>query len=332
VKGQRTLSLVLALVTAGLVGGVLFLGQQVTDDPGLEVLVLTRNVGAGERHTPHHYRIVRRQDTTVRTAASEGGVLTPQLLEQGANGAPAQQLAFWNLEFRQGMMAGSVVDYSLHLGHRLPLAPHQRGVALEINRITGVEGFLRRGELVSVVATIRLENDRENNAYAKMLFEDLPVLFVSPGFTRIFVDPPPVAADSAEDAEEEEPAAQGVVIVAATINPIPLIYKSDSTMAYEWVEYQARQRGDVDEEGFALSNPFAPQSAVVQFGSQVEILAMLQRADGQFALMLQPQTGRASFETPGYSLGTLIAPLVVREERIAAELEAQRTETEEEPP
>jgi len=131
-------------------------------------------------------------------------------------------------------------------------------------------------------------------------------------------DGTPVTVDLAAASDREDKA---IIVVAAKTDPVPIIFESEQTMNYEWYEERARARGAVDESGRGLGNPFTPEDADVVFGSQVEILGMLQRADAQFTLLLQPQEGAETFVTPGFSMHALVVPLAVRDAELRARLD-----------
>ena len=119
-----------------------------------------------------------------------------------------------------------------HLGPAVIVQPYERAVSLLVKQDQGLAGILRPGMHVGVVATLP---DDDGNLFAKTMLEDLRVLYVSPDFQarpdapitaemtvnpgQQTTNPAPVRASAGSTLARE-----GIVIVAAAIDPQPIHY------------------------------------------------------------------------------------------------------------
>ncbi len=124
---------------------------------------------------------------------------------------------------------GDVIT-SQHLGGQsIALQPNERAVALEVTDAAGLAGLLKPGDLVGVTAVLNLGNA---GTYAKVIAEDLRVLYVSPEYSAL--DPAvyeqaqnPDAAQSGsayQNAQVPDRKKTGVVVLAVSIDAQAIAY------------------------------------------------------------------------------------------------------------
>ena len=315
-RSATAFAILFAILAATAVALFLFLSRSAFADRDLvPVWVLAQDVGAGQQNDPVLYRVEDRPPTTLPSTGPLG-LMGPGLVD-GQDEDYLERL--YNLEFRYPMRAGSVVDVATHLGRSFALHPDERGIALTVDKVSGIAGFIAPGDRVSILASLQVDRDDLEAVYAKMLFDNLRILYVEPNFQRRLIMQAPNNGE-AGDATEGDISATGTIVVAASLHTIPIVFKHRQTMMHEWFRAEAELRGWV-VEGEPLDNPFEERPPEVQFGSQVEIIAALQRADAQFSLMLQPQPPYELMEldTPGFTLSSITLPLELAEREFLAE-------------
>ncbi len=152
-----------------------------------------------------------------------------------------------------------------HLGPAVDLRPDERGVAVKVRADTGLAGLLRPGMAVGVVATLHVSPPSDqsqaglymqgNAVYAKLLLENLRVVYVSPDFQArpdvpvtlratvtagnlggasqggLFAGGSPQGSTSS--AEPAQAPKEGVLVLAAGTRPVQVVYvpPTDAAMA-----------------------------------------------------------------------------------------------------
>ena len=117
-----------------------------------------------------------------------------------------------------------------HLGPAVAVQPYERAVSLKVKPDQGLAGILRPGMQVGVVATLPDDN---GNVYAKTMIEDLRVVYVSPEFmarpdapitAEMTIQPGQGSSSPAppRSGSANPIAREGIVIVAASIDPYPI--------------------------------------------------------------------------------------------------------------
>lgn len=258
------------------------------------IVVTTRNMGAGERLLPEDLTTVSRPVNAV-----PDHVLVPADLET---------LRTRNLVLGTPRLAGEYIHAS-HLNEAIRLRASERGIMLSVDAVSGLAGLLRPGDLVGVVAVVHVQDRRDQvETYSKILFEDLRVLYISPEFQRTLVQ----AAEPVMTEEEKEAArggSSGVVMVAASLLPTPLVYERQETLAHEGWERLASGLPDNDPRR-DRPNPYGDLPPTAVWMNQVELLTMLQAAEAAFVLYRQPPTDVRIFSTtPGSSIAQLLLPI-----------------------
>lgn len=219
-----------------------------------------------------------------------------------------------------------------HLGPAVAVQAHERAVSLLVKQAQGLAGILRPGMRVGVVATLP---DDDGAIYAKTLLEDLRVVYVSPDF-QARPDVPVTAemtvengsatsSTSTRSANSGSLAREGIVIVAAPIDPQPIYYvpiTETLPLTYTLIS-DGEQRQDTTALATYADQPLAiweapvgvPDmlSAKTTWVTPVELLAALNAAGQAFTLVLMPDAAEP-YVSSGLSLSTLIPPSPALEE------------------
>ncbi len=253
------------------------------------LVVAARDLGAG---------------TVLRAADLEIRQVPAPLPSTDALGDPASLLGRTLSVVR---FAGETVT-PLHLGAAVPLASHERGIAVRVATDSGLAGLLQPGQRVGLVAVVSDWQGQNEFGYAKALIENVRVLWVSPNFR---LRPATFLPDS-ELAESPNLPREGLVVLAASIQPAPIIYETQRTLQVRAI------RRALDAEAAAGDPTELAESVDVEllreelpqviWGVPLEMIAALNHAGSSFTLVLQPPVGDP-FTTPGFSLERLLVPL-----------------------
>ncbi|MCO6451205.1 MAG: Flp pilus assembly protein CpaB [Caldilineales bacterium] len=258
------------------------------ETPTVDVVVAARDLGAG----------------AVLSAADLSTIT------QAADLAPAESVSDVALLIGQTL---AVVRYQgeavsvRHLGQPVTLQPHERAVSLRVEQDQGLGGILRPGMYVGVVATL---TDANGDLYAKAVVEDLRVLYVSPEFQAR--PQTPISGELTVESGQTSAirnsggnasAREGVVIVAAAIDPAPITYAPiTETLALTYTLPSL--------ESGLVTTWQPPQgmpdwlNADVQWATPVELLAALNAAGRSFSLVLMPEMPEP-YISPGLNLLSL---------------------------
>ena len=258
------------------------------------ILVASRNIGAGERLLPEDLTTASRPVTAVP--------------DQVLVAADLETLRTRNLVLGTPRLEGEYI-HTVHLNEAMRLRPSERRIALSVDSVSGLAGLLRPGDLVGVVAVVHVQDRRDQvETYSKILFEDLRVLYISPEFQRTLVQAAePVMTE--EEAEAARGSGSGVVLVAASLLPMPLIYERQETLAHEGWERLAAGLPENDPRR-DRPNPYEDLPPTAVWMNQLELLTMLQAADASFVLYGQPPVAERIFSTtPGSSIAQLLLPI-----------------------
>lgn len=204
--------------------------------------------------------------------------------------------------------AGETVA-SRHLGPAVPLAGHERAVAVRVAADAGLAGLLQPGQHVGLVAVVRDRQGQNELGFAKSLIEDLRVLWISPGFR---LQPAAYLPETAEDRDLRDPPREGLVVLAASTRPVPILYEAQRTLQVRAIRRALEAEAASAQEG-ELAATVDPDSLreelpYVIWGVPVEMIAALNHAGSSFTLVLQPPLSEP-YATPGFSLEGLLAPL-----------------------
>lgn len=301
-KRHKTLALVLGLVTTVLLALVLW----PQETPTVPVVVAARDLGAGATLTPADLDVVM---LPVDQAPADAAAAVEDLV--------GKSLAVVRF-------AGEPIT-PRHLGVAVSLAPDERGIAVRVTADTGLAGLIAPGQKVGLVATFQDRQTRR--AFAKVLFEDVRVLYVSPGFRARPDRPITYRASVADGQVEAEPAAspsytangsqEGIVVLAATTDPMPILYEAQETLhvrairkvlgVEEGVEGDV-QMASLETDPLGLGELPEEQPPQVVWGVPVEMIAALNHAGASFTLVLQPEEA-APYTTPGFDLKQMLAPI-----------------------
>ena len=253
------------------------------------VVVAARDLGAGT--------VLKASDLKIRQVPSPQAV-TPSLDNPG----PLMGRTLSVVRF-----TGEIVT-AQHLGPAVPLASHERGIAVRVATDSGLAGMLQPGQSVGLVAVMTDWQGQNELGFAKSLIENVRVLWISPRF-RLHPDsflPGP------GDEEAQQLPKEGLVVLAASTQPAPIIFETQRTL-----QVRAIQRA-LDAEAHAGSPPDLADSVDLELLQEelpyviwavpVEMIAALNRAGSSFTLVLQPPVGEP-YTTPGFSLERLLLPL-----------------------
>lgn len=295
---NKSLSLILGLVTAVLLAAALW----PQEEAAVTVVVAARDLGAGAT--------LRSADlTTVSLPVSQApsdGVADPDALL-------GKSLAVVRF-------SGEAIT-PRHIGVAVTLQANERGIAVKVAADTGLAGLIQPGQKVGLVATVQERQSRQ--AFAKTLIEDVRVLYVSPSF-RARPDQPITYRASVQNGQSAEADAQsqgyqpaaneGIVVLAAITDPMPILYEAQETLHVRAI----RKVLGLDEESLTVSDqedPFGLGASIpeeqppqVVWGVPVEMIAALNAADASFTLVLQPEDA-APYTTPGFDLKQMLSPI-----------------------
>jgi len=126
---------------------------------------------------------------------------------------------------------------SAHLGEpSLPLAPNERAVGVQVSDSGGLAGVLRPGDYVGVTA-VMLRTGSTSNVYSKVVAEGLRVVYVSPEFRALHLDPEAQAtADSSSAVVTQRRSQTGTVNLAVPVDATTVSYVfADAIGHYETV-------------------------------------------------------------------------------------------------
>jgi len=215
------------------------------------------------------------------------------------------------------------------------LGPDERAVAVRVKQDRGLAGLLQPGARVGVVATLP---DSNGDLFAKAVIENLRVLYVSPDF-QARPDPSPglragapataqmTVADGESSglvtspgatASSSKPANEGVILLAAPIDPQPVAYVPISqTLTADTdliLDEETGEPGDqptvrpLDQAAFddlihAVASDF--ENAQLLYVSPVELLAALNAEKDALTLYLMPEEA-----PPLYSNGPSLSELL----------------------
>lgn len=203
--------------------------------------------------------------------------------------------------------AGETVT-AQHMGPAVPLASHERGIAVRVTPDTGLAGLLQPGQRVGLVAVVSDRQGQNEFGFAKALIENVRVLWVSPSFRLR----PASFLPDAESAAERRLPTDGLVMLAASTQPAPILYETQHTLQVRAVhkalaaEAAAGEWTDLAESVDA--EQLQEELPQVIWGVPLEMIAALNHAGSSFTLVMQPPVGDP-YTTPGFSLERLLAPL-----------------------
>jgi len=295
---NKSLSLVLGLITTVLLAAALWPQQEAL----VNVVVAARDLGAGAA--------LRAADlTTISLPAS-----------QAPSDALADPEALIGKSLAVVRFSGEAIT-PRHIGVAVTLQANERGIAVKVAADTGLAGLIQPGQRVGLVATVQERQSRQ--AFAKTLIEDVRVLYVSPSF-RARPDQPITYRASVQNGQTAEadapnqdyqPAAnEGIVVLAAVTDPMPILYEAQETLHVRAI----RKVLGLDEESLTVSDqedPFGLGASIpeeqppqVVWGVPVEMIAALNAADASFTLVLQPEDA-TPYTTPGFDLKQMLSPI-----------------------
>ncbi len=214
-KRSLFLPLLLGLLTFGLILLALWPEPEHTVD----IVVAARDLGAGA--------VLTNADLVLRTLPAD----------QAPPEAASDLAALVGHTLAVARFQGEPIS-PRHLGPGMSLGPDERAVAVRVKRDRGLAGLLRPGARVGVVATLP---DADGDLFAKAVIEDLRVLYVSPEFqakpdpsASLRAGAPVTAQMTVSDGEpsglvtspgrSSAPANEGVILLAAPIDPQPVAY------------------------------------------------------------------------------------------------------------
>jgi len=200
---------VLPIILAILVFAVAFLFLNARKGKKTEIVVAAYDLPAGHVLTPNDLTLAAIDAAT----APDGAYDDPQMLV-------GQTL-------RSERTAGDVITGKHLGGQSIELASDERAIAVEVTDSAGLAGLLKAGDLVGLTAVMQMGS---NGSYAKMITENLRVLYVSPEFRSL--DPAVYQSDpAAEDdgfgasgsgSTRRDP--KGVVVLAVPVDSVVVSY------------------------------------------------------------------------------------------------------------
>ncbi len=195
-----------------------------------------------------------------------------------------------------------------HMGPAVQLASHERGIAVRVAADTGLAGLLQPGQSVGLVAVVSDWQGQNEFGYAKALIENVRVLWISPSFR---LRPASFLPDT-EAAAASRPPADGLVVLAASTQPAPVIYETQRTLQVRAIQKALEAEataGDATELADSVDVDLLQEELPqVIWGVPLEMIAALNHAGSSFTLVLQPPVGDP-YTTPGFSLERLLVPL-----------------------
>ena len=305
-KKSWTLPLILGILTAIVLAIMLW----PTEQKPVNVVVAARDLGAG----------------AVLTDADLNTIAMPP------DAAPADAVTHTEELIGQSLavvrFAGEPITQR-HIGPSVALQPNERGVAVRVSKDSGLAGLLRPGMTVGVVATLPDPSGfGKGNMFAKAALEDLRVLYVPPDFQASGYAPP-VQTASAEVkgglttntavTTQNKLANEGVIVLAAPIEPRPIIFTPISTTVE--ISYTVATDGTVIEWNPPEAAPNIAE-ATTEWVSPVEFLAGLNSQGKALTLVLMPPEEYHPWLTEGLLATDIItgtaapATMPVLEERL----------------
>ncbi len=242
-----------------------------------------------------------------------GTVLQPADLEIVS--VPAHQLADQALATPDSLVGhtlavvrfqGEMVTTS-HLGQAVKLDAHERGIAVRVQLDTGLAGLLQPGQRVGLVAVVSDRQGQNERGFAKALIENVRVLWISPAFRLR----PETFLPAGDGEDQSTPAREGIVVLAASTQPAPVLYETQTTMHVRAI----RRALIAQAEAWTEDDPAMDEALLqeedphVVWGVPLEMLAALNHVGASFTLVMQPPVP-ASYTTPGFSIERMLAPLL----------------------
>ncbi len=314
-------SLLLPALLGLLTFGLILLALWPEPEHTVDIVVAARDLGAGAALTP--------ADLALRTLP--------------ADQAPPDAVSDPAALVGQTLAVARFQDEPIspkHLGPGVSLGPDERAVAVRVKRDRGLAGLLRPGARVGVVATLP---DADGELFAKAVIEDLRVLYVSPEFqakpdpsASLRAGAPVTAQMTVSDGEpsgltaspgrSSAPANEGVILLAAPIEPYPIAYipitqtlpaetdlilDEETTRPDDQPTARPMDRAAFDDLTHAIAPDF--EDAQVLYVSPVELLAALNAEKDALTLYLMPQDA-APLASNGLSLNELLPLPPIEEE------------------
>ncbi len=313
---SRKRSLLLPALLGLLTFGLILLALWPEPEPTVDIVVAARDMGAGTVLAP--------ADLALRTLPAD----------QAPPDAVSDPTELVGHTLAVARFQGEPVSPK-HLGPGVSLQPDERAVAVRVKRDRGLAGLLRPGARVGVVATLP---DADGDLFAKAVIEDLRVLYVSPEF-QAKPETPVTAQMTVTDGESSgltaspgvaaassKPANEGVILLAAPIEPqaiayIPitqtlstdtdLILDDETARPDDQPTERPLDRAAFDDLTHAIASDF--ENASVLYVSPVELLAALNAEKDALTLYLMPQDA-APLASNGLSLSELLPLPPIEEE------------------
>ena len=270
-KNKWTLPLILGILTALVLAVLLW----PTEEKPVDVVVAARDLGAGQVLTAGDLATITMSPET----APADAVTNPEQLV-------GQTLAVVRF-------AGEPIT-PRHLGPAVALQPNERGVAVRVSKDRGLAGLLRPGMKVGVVATLPDPTGYgQGGIFAKAALENLRVLYVPPDFQASGYAPVQTASadvqggmtTNASVTASNKLANEGVIVLAAAIDPQPIIYTPISTTV--GITYTIATDGTVVHWEPPEAAPDVA-NATVAWVSPAEFLAGLNAQGKALTLVLMP--------------------------------------------
>jgi len=270
-KNSWMLPLILGILTAIVLAVLLW----PTEKKPVNVMVAARDLGAGEVLTAADLATAPLSPDT----APADAVTNPEQLI-------GQSLAVVRFQ-------GEPIT-PRHLGSSVALQANERGVAVRVSKDRGLAGLLRPGMKVGVVATLPDPTGvGQGNIFAKATLENLRVLYVPPDFQASGYAPVQTAKANVEGgvttnvsvASTPKLANEGVIVLAAPIDPQPILYTPISTTVQ--ITYTVATDGTVVNWSPPEAAPDIAKTAA-KWVSPAEFLAGLNAQGKALTLVLMP--------------------------------------------
>ena len=248
--------------------------------PRSPVVVASRDLGAGANLLPA-------TDLQVIQLPSEE-------IPAGAFAEPAE-LADQTLSVVR--FTGEVITQDM-LGARIPLAPHEKAIAVSLTEVAGLAGLITPGQTVGLMAVIVDEQSQTKDAVVKYLMSGLRVLWISPDFR--------VRPDS-EDAPPNRGGRDGIALLAVSAHPAPILYARQSDLYARALKLLPEAQKDAQGITDELINSLRRNPDVL-WGIPVEMVAAVSATGAAFRLVLEP-VDAVETVTPGFSTLHLMRPV-----------------------
>ena len=124
-----------------------------------------------------------------------------------------------------------------HLGKpRLPLAADERAIGVEVTDSGGLAGVLQVGDRVGVTA-VMLRTDNTSNVYSKVVAKNLRVVYVSPSFRALELDPEAKETAQADNAyaATQKRSSTGTVNLAVPVDATLVSYVFSEMIGHQSV-------------------------------------------------------------------------------------------------